>query len=107
MIALLVKVLRGLAPLVRSEETADAALDDPGREDAEASDEHWPVSRGPVPASGVRPVHDCYRAPSRAVRCRQSCSTIAYHYMDLVPKGRDEDVPDAADRVDRRDEYPD
>ena len=32
---------------------------------------------------------------------------VAYHDMDLVPKGRDEDDPDAADRVHRRDEYPD
>ena len=32
---------------------------------------------------------------------------VAYHYMDLVPKGRDEDVPDAAEWVHRRDEYPD
>jgi predicted dithiol-disulfide oxidoreductase (DUF899 family) len=32
---------------------------------------------------------------------------VAYHYMDLVPKGRDEDGDGAASWVHRRDEYPD
>jgi predicted dithiol-disulfide oxidoreductase (DUF899 family) len=32
---------------------------------------------------------------------------VAYHYMDLVPKGRDEDEGAAAAWVRRRDEYPD
>ncbi len=32
---------------------------------------------------------------------------VAYHYMDLVPKGRDEGDGGAGDRVCRRDEYPD
>jgi predicted dithiol-disulfide oxidoreductase (DUF899 family) len=32
---------------------------------------------------------------------------VAYHYMDLVPKGRDEDDGGAAAWVRRRDEYPD
>ena len=32
---------------------------------------------------------------------------VAYHYMDLVPKGRDEDEGAAAAWVHRRDEYPD
>ena len=32
---------------------------------------------------------------------------VAYHYMDLVPKGRDEDDGAAAAWVRRRDEYPD
>jgi predicted dithiol-disulfide oxidoreductase (DUF899 family) len=31
---------------------------------------------------------------------------VAYHYMDLVPKGRDEDG-DGGSWVHRRDEYPD
>jgi predicted dithiol-disulfide oxidoreductase (DUF899 family) len=32
---------------------------------------------------------------------------VAYHYMDLVPKGRDEDGDGAGSWVHRRDEYPD
>jgi predicted dithiol-disulfide oxidoreductase (DUF899 family) len=32
---------------------------------------------------------------------------VAYHYMDLVPKGRDEDEDGAGSWVHRRDEYPD
>jgi predicted dithiol-disulfide oxidoreductase (DUF899 family) len=32
---------------------------------------------------------------------------VAYHYMDLVPKGRDEDEDGASSWVHRRDEYPD
>jgi predicted dithiol-disulfide oxidoreductase (DUF899 family) len=32
---------------------------------------------------------------------------VAYHYMDLVPKGRDEDGDGAGSWVRRRDEYPD
>jgi predicted dithiol-disulfide oxidoreductase (DUF899 family) len=32
---------------------------------------------------------------------------VAYHYMDLVPKGRDEDNDGAGSWVHRRDEYPD
>jgi predicted dithiol-disulfide oxidoreductase (DUF899 family) len=32
---------------------------------------------------------------------------VAYHYMDLVPKGRDEDKDGAGSWVHRRDEYPD
>jgi predicted dithiol-disulfide oxidoreductase (DUF899 family) len=32
---------------------------------------------------------------------------VAYHYMDLVPKGRDEDDEGAGSWVRRRDEYPD
>jgi predicted dithiol-disulfide oxidoreductase (DUF899 family) len=32
---------------------------------------------------------------------------VAYHYMDLVPKGRDEDVSGLGSWVHRRDEYPD
>jgi predicted dithiol-disulfide oxidoreductase (DUF899 family) len=32
---------------------------------------------------------------------------VAYHYMDLVPKGRAEDDGAAAAWVRRRDEYPD
>lgn len=32
---------------------------------------------------------------------------VAYHYMDLVPKGRDEDDDGAGSWVHRRDEYPD
>jgi predicted dithiol-disulfide oxidoreductase (DUF899 family) len=32
---------------------------------------------------------------------------VAYHYMDLVPKGRDEDGNGAGSWVHRRDEYPD
>jgi predicted dithiol-disulfide oxidoreductase (DUF899 family) len=32
---------------------------------------------------------------------------VAYHYMDLVPKGRDEADVDAGFWVRRRDEYPD
>ena len=32
---------------------------------------------------------------------------VAYHYMDLVPKGRDEDEDAAGSWVHRRDEYPD
>jgi predicted dithiol-disulfide oxidoreductase (DUF899 family) len=32
---------------------------------------------------------------------------VAYHYMDLVPKGRDEDEYGAGSWVHRRDEYPD
>ncbi len=31
---------------------------------------------------------------------------VAYHYMDLVPRGRDEDEDGAGSWVDRRDEYP-
>ena len=32
---------------------------------------------------------------------------VAYHYMDLVPKGRDEGDDGAGFWVRRRDEYPD
>jgi predicted dithiol-disulfide oxidoreductase (DUF899 family) len=32
---------------------------------------------------------------------------VAYHYMDLVPRGRDEDEDGAGSWVHRRDEYPD
>src|SRR5205823_3257133 len=32
---------------------------------------------------------------------------VAYHYTDLVPKGRDEDEVSAGEWVHRRDEYPD
>jgi predicted dithiol-disulfide oxidoreductase (DUF899 family) len=32
---------------------------------------------------------------------------VAYHYMDLVPKGRDEDESGLGSWVHRRDEYPD
>ena len=32
---------------------------------------------------------------------------VAYHYMGLVPKGRDEDGEGAAGWVHRHDEYPD
>ncbi len=31
---------------------------------------------------------------------------VAYHYMDLVPKGRDEDVTGVTEWLRRRDEYP-
>ena len=31
---------------------------------------------------------------------------VAYHYMDLVPKGRDEDVLGVTEWLHRRDEYP-
>jgi predicted dithiol-disulfide oxidoreductase (DUF899 family) len=48
-------------------------------------------------------IHHTYSAYERGL----DMLNLAYHYMDLVPKGRDEDGDGAGSWVRRRDEYPD
>jgi predicted dithiol-disulfide oxidoreductase (DUF899 family) len=50
----------------------------------------------------ARPIYHTYSTYARGL----DMLNVAYHYMDLVPKGRDE-ADGAQSWVRRRDEYPD
>jgi predicted dithiol-disulfide oxidoreductase (DUF899 family) len=67
--------------------------------------EPWAISEGPgisVFAKDGGQIYHTYSTYARGL----DMLNVAYHYMDLVPKGRDEGDSGAAAWVRRRDEYP-
>jgi predicted dithiol-disulfide oxidoreductase (DUF899 family) len=67
--------------------------------------ESWSLSEGPGISVFLKDGERIYHTYSTYARGLDMLN-VAYHYMDLVPKGRDEAEGGAAAWVRRRDEYP-
>ncbi len=66
----------------------------------------WSMSEGPGISVFLNEGGRIYHTYSTYARGLDMLN-VAYHYMDLVPKGRDEGEDDGAAWIRRRDEYPD
>jgi predicted dithiol-disulfide oxidoreductase (DUF899 family) len=66
----------------------------------------WSGSEAPGISVFLKADEDIYHTYSTYERGLDMVN-VAYHYMDLVPEGRDEDEDGAGSWVHRRDEYPD
>jgi predicted dithiol-disulfide oxidoreductase (DUF899 family) len=66
----------------------------------------WSGSEAPGISVFLRADEEIYHTYSTYERGLDMLN-VAYHYMDLVPRGRDEDEDGAGSWVHRRDEYPD